>query len=101
MSQPAVKIKYPEMETFWDRALASEKGIAITLETPQKATRRSLELNAFRASVRKGNALIYPLGDPMHDATPWDRLVVQKDRDNPCRILIKEREVETVSVEEL
>jgi len=101
MTQPATKIKNPEMEEYWEKALNSERGIAMTLETPNQAIRRSLELNAFRSSIRKFNASIYPEDHPMHGASRWDKLAVTKDPENPCRILIKEKVVQVVTVEEL
>lgn len=83
---------YPDVEALFDKALASDKGLLLTFADPKEATVNAGRFNAFRVRVRRENKRVYPADHPMHNATPYDCLMIRK-KGNEVRVekLILER----------
>lgn len=88
-------------EDFFTQALEANRGIAVELESEGQAVRFMQKLNQFRVKQRKINAGVYPKEHLMHNKTPWDDLVVSRDRDDPTVVLIRRISLEVKKVREL
>ena len=101
MPLPKSNEAYADVEAHFERALASPRGIAITVASPGTATQLAQKFNAFRERLRKQSRKVYPPEDPRYGRSTYDALQVRKDPENDCRVLIQRYEIKTISVEEL
>ncbi len=92
---------YSDCVEHFERALSSEKGIALTLPSKGEAIRMSQRLHACRDLHRKQSRKVYPEDHPSYGKTDWDHFKVSKDPDNDCRLLIQPYSQNVLTVEEL
>lgn len=83
---------YPDVEALFEKALASEKGLVLTFKDANEATVNAGRFNAYRVRLRRENKKTYPADHMLHNATPYDCLMIRK-KDNVVRVekLILER----------
>jgi hypothetical protein len=89
---------YPDVAELFDRALASEKGLVLSFNTPAEATINAGRMNAYRVRLRRENAKIYPPGHALHNSTPYEGLMVRRKE---CEVRIEKLVVERFNVEEI
>lgn len=97
---PAV---YNDAEEYFEKAKASERGIAIDFDTAGQATHFMQKLNAFRVKQRKTNCKVYDQDHPMFNRTPWDDIIVRKDPEDETRstVLLQPAQLRVKQVREL
>lgn len=101
MSPPKSLDAYRDCESHFERAIASPRGIAVSVSESGMATKLVMRLNYFRDRIRKRNKAVYPADHPLHGMSPYDGLQVTKDPDNPLRIFLRPYSIATTGVEEL
>lgn len=72
---------YQDCYEVFDRAIADDRGCRVKLPSYDKATFFRMRLHQARKLDRQDKSLIYPLGHPMHAASPYDPLVVRIRRE--------------------
>lgn len=100
MPYPKSTSSYPDVRQLFEQALASEKGLRLTFESPEQATFNAGRFNAFRVQDRKENARIYPADHHLHAKSPYDGLMVQVRREEKV-VIIKKLDAGNFSVEPL
>lgn len=98
MGFPESIAAYPDVEALFDKALASERGLKLTFNSPEEATLNAGRFNAFRVRLRRENKRIYPADHPMHGSSPYEGLMVRR---KGCEIKIEKLTVERFNVEEM
>jgi hypothetical protein len=92
---------YQDCEDYFAQALASPRGIAVTLDTPGQAISFIQRMNTHRVRTRKLLEKTYPEDHPQHGKTPWDHLVLRRDKENKCVARIEPAKLEVKGVVEL
>lgn len=82
-----------------ERALNSEKGIAIVVGTKGQAIRQRQRIYTWRVADRKDNAKIYPPEHPMNGRSVYDVLTV--DINDAGELLIRKSDASFYEVREL
>lgn len=101
MSTPKTLQAYADCEEHFERALATERGIALTLESNAQVVRMIQRMNAYRVLLRNRNKQIYEQGDSRYGISVFDKFKVARDPNNELRILIQPYDQKIVNVEEL
>jgi len=101
MSTPKSLAAYDDCLEQFERALASERGVAITLASSSEATRFVQRANAYRVLLRDRNKHVYEMGHAMHGLSPYDKFKIARDPDDDCRVLIKPYDQKIAKVEDL
>lgn len=70
-----------DLRDLLDQALNSYGGISLSFPTRQESVNFRMALYASRRRVAAQNARLYPQGDPLHDASPYDHLQVRLSED--------------------
>lgn len=100
MGFPESIAAYPDVQALFDRALASERGLVLTFNSPSEATINAGRMNAFRVRLRRDNARVYPEGDPMHGSTPYECLMIRRAR-GACVVKIEKLSMDRFNIEEM
>lgn len=102
MTQPKSIEAYNDCETQFEKALVSEHGIAMTLESPSQAVSFVQKMNTYRTMLRKRSRGIYPDPlHPLHGTSPYDAFKVSIDKQNPSRVLIRKYAIKVLTTEPL
>lgn len=100
MGFPESIAAYPDVQELFDKALASEKGLKLTFKDAKEATINAGRMNAYRVRLRRDNARVYPADHKLHKATPYDGLMIRKQKGSNT-VLIEKLNVERFDIEEL
>jgi hypothetical protein len=92
---------YDNCDEFFDQALASPKGIALELESPGGAVNFIQRMNQFRVNYRKKMTQVDGGDSPLHGKTPWDNLILRRDKEDPSVVLIEPAMLKVKGVREL
>lgn len=85
-------LSFEDCQVVMDRALESEIGIAITLETPGAAVHFRQRCYKFRNLSHSIARKAFDDGDPRSQASPYDALIVTISRSKKNVIEIRRRE---------
>lgn len=101
MSQPRALAAFSDCEEYFERALNSPNGIAVTLDTAGLAVQFKAKMNTYRERLRKQSRQVYEPTDPQYGVSPYDKFKLTTDQTNDCRVLIRPYNIAVKSVEEL
>lgn len=65
-----------ELKDLLDQALAKPEGITLPFPTRQEAVNFRMSIYAARRRMAQRNLALYPEGDPLHGASPYDCLQI-------------------------
>jgi hypothetical protein len=88
----------PFIRESLERALASERGIRLSLSSKRAAEGFQRRAHQLRREDRKENAVIYPEGHALHGGSMYDQLVVRVEGQE---VWIEKYEASVLKVEEL
>lgn len=80
MSLPTTPTTYGDCYEVLDKAAAEPKGIRVKVPDYDSAMFFRMRLHQARKIVRKQNKDIYEADHPMHNASPYDELVIRNPR---------------------
>lgn len=86
---------YEKELRYFEKAIASDKGIKITTQDHGHAVNLRMRLNRLRAAIRRQNTAIYHPSDPRYGVSPFDNFTISITADSNCVILTK-KEAEKV-----
>lgn len=69
-------LAYEDVKGYFEKALASEKGLMLTFATKGRAVHFRQRGYKFRSLDRIRNTELYPEGDPMYGKSPYDILKI-------------------------
>lgn len=95
------KLSYEDCFEILDRALASSKGIKLSVESESAGYHLRNRINYARSADRKANAETYDPGHPLHGCSTYDTLTI-KLRVNGNRVyLLVEKISLNVEIEDI
>lgn len=68
---------FPDCRAFLDRCIAAERGGKLIFKNKGSATAFSRRCYTARHREKKRNIKLFPVDDPMHNATAWDILTLR------------------------
>lgn len=92
---------FTDLRELLDRALSSERGLAVRLETPGQATNLVQRINYFRRQNKIDSRDIYPADHPMFNRSAYDALRVYKPALTSCEVCLDKFSTEILEVREL
>lgn len=98
--RPSV-ITYADVREWFDRALASEKGLIVECETHGAAVSLNQRLHRFRRQDREANAVVYEPGHPMHNSSVYDILFWPPPVNDETEVKIYKRTPEMFKTREI
>lgn len=69
---------FEDCRQVFEQAMATPRGIRLTLASTGAATGLIGRLNTYRKMDRETNKSIYPPDDPMHGTSDFDRYIIRK-----------------------
>ncbi len=101
MTAPKSIAAYGDCEEYFEKAASSEKGIAVTVNSPGMAVKFRQKMNAYRVLLRKQSRALHELNDPRHGTCPYDAYELSIDPEDESRVFIRKYQMSAVKVEEL
>jgi hypothetical protein len=84
-----------------DRAIQSERGVALRTESRGKAINLAQKLGRFRRDERGQSRKVYPPDHPQHGKTPWDGLRIKVSEANPTEVVLDRFDADILEIKEL
>ena len=101
MSISTSRLSYQDCIEFMDKAMEDDKGARIIFGIRDNATFFRMRCHTARQINRKDNRLIYSAGDPLYDASMYDKLVfrIREDEDGKFWVYAEKTELDPGTVE--
>jgi hypothetical protein len=94
-------LAYDDVREILDKALAAEKGLAITVKTRGKAVSLRQRCYKFRSLAREESFKLYGPGDTRRGHSPYEELHISISDDDQTRLIIRRQSTEELQIEEL
>lgn len=103
MSISTSRLSYADCYELMDRAVADAKGVRIFIGSEDKATHFRMRCHTARQINRRDNEKIYPVGQPMHGASPYDALTfrIREDDEGQYWVYAEKSELDPGDIEPL
>ena len=103
MSISTSRLSYQDCYEFMDHAMEDDKGARIIFKSRDEATFYRMRCHTARQINRTDNRRIYEVGDPLFDASIYDKLVfrIKEDQDGQFWVYAEKTELDLEAVEGL
>ncbi len=101
MSISTSRLSYQDCYEFMDHAMEDDKGARIIFKSRDEATFYRMRCHTARVINRTDNRRIYEIGDPLYDASIYDKLTfrIKEDEDGKFWVYAEKTELDPGAVE--
>lgn len=92
---------FADLREILDRALESERGLVLVMDSPGKATNLVQKMNYFRRQERLMSHELYPPEHRMFGRTAWDGLRIMKPAKDSCEVHVNPLTADIKEIREL